>query len=61
MIEQLQAELDQKRQEVSEAQRVVADLKEELSILEQKQMQLTKDKENLIIAKRDYTFQMGQL
>ena len=36
MIEQLQAELETKRQEIEEAQRTVADMKEELDIMEKK-------------------------
>ena len=37
MIEQLQAELETKRQELVEAQKTVADYQEELQILEQQQ------------------------
>jgi len=36
MIEQLQNELENKRSEIAEATRTVADLKEELEILEKK-------------------------
>lgn len=37
MIEQLQAELETKRLELVEAQKIVADYQEELQILEQQQ------------------------
>ena len=36
MIEQLQSELETKRNEIADAQRTVADMKEELDILEKK-------------------------
>ena len=36
MIEQLKAELDSKRVEIADAQRNVADLREELDIMEKK-------------------------
>ena len=37
MIEQLQAELEAKRVEISDAQRTIADMKEELDIMEKQQ------------------------
>ena len=47
MIEQLKGELEGKRQELAEAQRGIADLQEELEILEKKQLAVTCEKDLL--------------
>lgn len=59
-IEQLQAELEQKRSELGEAQRLVSDLKEELDIFEKKQLALSGERDLLISKNRDQVFQMNK-
>ena len=59
-IEQLQAELEQKRSELGEAQRLVSDLKEELDIFEKKQLALSGERDILISKNRDQVFQMSK-
>ena len=56
----MQAELEQKRSELGEAQRLVSDLKEELDIFEKKQLALSGERDILISKNRDQVFQMSK-
>lgn len=57
MIEQLTNELEAKRQEVTEAMRFVADLKEELEISEKKQLAISGERDLLQTKCKDAAFQ----